>query len=130
MIGTFGKVVFTVSNTKIFTFQDFQRSGSAQWEEQEVIKRKPKLEFNGPGLESISFQMELMAKHGVNPRLEMEKLGAMRDTGQPAKLIIGGLPVGKYRWVIESLNESWKEIDSKGNVLSAGVNVALKEFAG
>ena len=128
MIGTFGKVVFSVSSDHVKTFDEFEKSGSAVWDSQEVIGGKPKQKFKGTELETISFSMFLDIFKGVKPRENIELLNEMRDKGKTEFLIIGGKPIGKHKWYISSTSESWTNIDNKGRLLQAKVSVTLKEF--
>lgn len=128
MIGTFGKVVFSVSSDHVKTFDEFEKSGSAVWDSQEVIGGKPKQKFKGTELETISFSMFLDIFKGIKPRENIELLNEMRDKGKTEFLIIGGKPIGKHKWYISSMSESWTNIDNKGRLLQAKVSVTLKEF--
>ena len=128
MIGALGDILFTVSINNVNTFQDFSRSSSGRWATHEVHMQKPKGEFLGPDLDSISFKMQLEATLGRNPRYDMEKIMEYSRNGQPLLLVIGGDAIGTYRWVVESVEQGYKNIDNKGNVLSAEVTVTLKEY--
>ncbi|CDX01306.1 Phage P2 GpU [Desulfitobacterium hafniense] len=127
-IGSFGDVVFEVSEKKTLTFTNFERKGSARWSDHEVLNYKPISEFMGPSLEEINFTILLKAELGTNPLKELERLRDMRDTGKVASLVIGEKPISQNQWSIQQLNESYKKIDSKGNVLSVEVNLTLKEY--
>lgn len=127
-IGSFGEIVFEVSPKKTLTFSEFQRSGSARWNEHEIIGLKPKSEFNGPGLEEISFTILLKAELGVNPSKQLTKLRNMRDTGKVSSFVIGGKPISNNYWSIQQLSESHKVVDNKGNILVAEVSITLKEY--
>lgn len=127
-IGSFGDVIFEVSPKKTKTFSEFERSGSARWNDHEIIGKKPKSEFEGPDLEEVSFTLLLKAELGINPKKELEKLRKMRDSGKVASFIIGGKPISQNYWSIRQLSESHKVVDNKGNLLSASVDVELKEY--
>lgn len=127
-IGSYGGVVFEVSTKKTKTFTDFERSGSARWNEHEIIGKKPKSEFVGPDLEEISFTILFKAELGINPVKELDKLRKMRDSGKVASFVLGGKPISQNYWSIQSLNESYKVVDHKGNLLEAEVEVNLKEY--
>lgn len=127
-IGSFGDIVFEVSNKRTQTFKEFERSGTARWNDHEIIRKKPKSEFSGPGLEEISMTILLKAELGINPNKQLEKLRKMRDTGKVAPFIMGGKPISQNYWSIQQLNESYKTVDSKGNILVAEVTMSLKEY--
>jgi phage protein U len=127
-IGSFGDIVFEVSNSRTKTFKDLERSGSARWDDHEIIGKKPKSEFIGPGLEEISFTILLKAELGINPIKELDKLRKMRDSGKVASFVIGGKPISQNYWSIQQTSESYKVVDRKGNILEAEVNIDLKEY--
>lgn len=128
-IGSYGDIVFEVSPKKVQTFNDFQRSSSSRWNEHEIIQKKPKSEFNGPGLEEISLTIKLSAFLGVNPSNQLEKLRKMNYTGKVASFILGGRPISQNYWSIQRMDESNHVFDNKGNILSVDVSLNLKEYA-
>lgn len=99
-IGTLGEVVFTVSYDLVRTFQDYKRNSSARLQTHEIIGKKPVTEFLGPGLDSISFAIDLSAFKGVNPKEEAEKLRKIMQNGEYVNLVIAGSPVSNNKWVI------------------------------
>ncbi|MCT8975488.1 phage tail protein [Clostridium sp. CX1] len=127
-IGSFGEIVFEVSEKITQTFSNLKRSGSVRWAEHEVNQKKPISEFIGAELEEISFDILLKAELGVNPSKQLEKLREIRDTGKVDYFIIGGKPVSQNYWYIQQMSEAYNVIDSNGNILSAEVNVTLKEY--
>ena len=82
-------MVFTSSSNLVRTFSDLRQRNGARYAEHEVIGKKPKLEFVGPGLEEISFKVQLMRELGVDPDKELKVLQEMRDKGEAALLIFG-----------------------------------------
>ena len=69
MIGTLGrKIIFEVSDNRVLTFESMSREVSGRWTEHEVLGVKPKAEFLGPGLQTISLTIHLSAALGVKPR--------------------------------------------------------------
>ena len=128
MIGTLGEVVFEVSASKVKTFDSMKRSGSGRWATHEIIGQKPVMEFLGPGIEQISFNMRFDVFLGINPSDELVVLRQMRDAGEAVTLILEGQPVTDNLWVIESLSEDYPAIDNTGRILIANVDVNLKEY--
>ena len=126
MIGSFGKIVFEVSTTRVRTFDGFARKGSAAFAEHGVLDGKPRLQHTGSVLDQISFTMRLDIGLGTNPAEEIEKLRMIKDRGNEQKLIIGGKVLGDF--VMISLDETWTRLDGKGRLITAHVNIELKEF--
>lgn len=128
MIGSFGSLIFTTSTNLLRTFDNFQRTSSARWANQEIIGGKVKSQYLGPGQDSITFDMTFDVSMGLNPRLEIGRLTSMCRDGVVNSLIIGGLPFGFNKWYIEQLGQNWRTFDNRGNLLSGSVNVTLKEY--
>lgn len=129
MIGSLGPVVFEASTKRIRTFDDFKRSGSGRWATHDIALKKPKKQFLGPGTEQISFSVKLDVSLGVNPESELFILRFIRDNGIAVPLILNGKPISPgVQWVIESASESWTNVDSKGRLLTAQVELTLSEY--
>ena len=130
-IGYMGSVVFVVSREYLLTPSDFQRSGEARWAEHDLILRKPVSQFKGPGLEKLSFRIQLRSDHGniiVSPMEKLETLRQMRDTGAVFPLVIGGKPVTQNYWRIDSLSEGNNYFNAMGKLIQTDVTVNLTEY--
>ena len=127
-IGSLGKVVFETSEKKIRTFFDLKRSASARIGTHDLIGKKPRLEFVGPGLEQISMNVRLDVSLGLNPVDELKVLREMRDKGEIVKFILNGEPVTENYWLIEQISEDHKQIDNKGRLLIADLSITMKEY--
>lgn len=128
LIGSFGDVIFEVSSERMRTFHDFSRSASARWATHEIMRYKPALEFLGPDLDTISFQMRFETAFGVDPKLEMDKLLRMCRSGQAEQLIIGGSVMGYHQWVCDSIRQNWQKVDGRGRIIVGVVEVTLIEY--
>lgn len=126
MLGTFGDVTFEVSEERVRSWRDFQRSGKARWASHELVQDKPVLQHVGPDLEEIKFSVRFDVAQGLNPAAEIDKLRKMRDAAEPQTLTIGGHPLGKF--ALESLDESHNWFDNRGGLLGASVSLSLKEY--
>lgn len=128
VIGSYGEIVFEVSDKRKQTFRDFERNGSARWDNHAIHLLKPISEFNGPELEQISLVVTLKVEHGVNPVKQLEKLRKMRDTGKVASFILGGKPISQNDWKLQSMAETNQRIDNKGNIMGVDVSLQLEEY--
>lgn len=128
VIGSYGEIVFEVSTDKIQTYKDFQRTNGPRWQEHAIIGQKPILEFEGPGVDAISFNVVLRADFGVNPEEQLVKLRKFARWGQKALFIRGNQPISTNYWVIDNLVEKHRNIDNLGNVLTIEVELNLKEY--
>lgn len=127
-IGYMGSIVFTVAKMYLVTPSEFQRSGQSRWEEHDLILSKPVSQFKGPGLEKLTFKIQLRSDHGATPAYKLRTLRRMRDTGEVFPLIIGGRPVTQNYWRLDSLSEENNYYDSTGKLIQSTANVSLTEY--
>lgn len=128
-IGNWGKVVtFSVNAKKILTFNNFKREVSGRWTYHNILDKKPRGEFTGPGSATITMDITLSAEHGIKPKAVIKKLEKAAEKGQVEYLYIGGKKVGKKKVGIESLSESWDEVWNKGELVRAKLTVKFAEY--
>lgn len=127
LTGLFGKVPFVSSSAVVYTFKDLSVSRSARWATHEIIGKKPKLEYIGPGLTEVSFNIQLNSSLGTPPLVALIMLKKMLEKKQPERLLIGPAYLGKF--VIESIGEERKYHNNFGICVSAEVSITLKEAA-
>lgn len=128
VIGSFGEIVFEVSDKKIQTYDEFQRTNEPRWQEHAILGQKPVLEFEGPGIDPITFTVLLRAELGINPEEQMVKLRKFARWGQKALFIRGNKPISTNYWVIKKLSETHKNIDNQGNVMTIEAQLELLEY--
>ena len=127
-IARWGSIVFSVNSKKLFSFQDMERSYSAQWEEHPIIGKRPKLEFMGPAMDEIKIEVILDAGLGVKPRATMKKFREAAKKGKVYYFYVGGRKVAKYKFYIASGTEHWKMIWNRGELVSATAEITFKEY--
>jgi len=93
-----------------------------------VIMGKQSLEFTGPNIESVSYEMLFHSHLGVVPIDEVKKLREMRDTGVADYLILDGEPQGSDKWVITDISEKWEHMDPDGSPHIILATVNMKEY--
>ena len=111
MIGSFAGISFSVSESRVQTFSEMTRETASRWNTHEVIGAKPKQEFLGPDLDSMSFS---------------KRLRQFCSDGEVDNLIIGGQNFGEY--LIESVSETYNVVNNRGEIVQASVDVSLKEY--
>lgn len=127
-IGSFGNLVFSVSDRTVKTFDGMSWDFSADYATHDRHIKADLLEYMGPGIEGISFSMVLSAFLGVNPLKEIKKLREMVKEGHAERLVIGGKVYGSYKWVMQKGTVDFQRFDNTGNLLAAKVKVTLKEY--
>lgn len=128
-VGSYADVVFEVSEKKALFFSNFKRTKKARWEVHDVIDRKPIPEFMGVGQDELTIDVTLRAELGINPKKELKKLEKIIEKGTAYYFILGGKPISKNKWYLESYEESHDVIDNRGNSLHVTVILQLKEYA-
>ena len=130
MIGTLGpNLIFTVSDDYVLTFDGMTRDVSSRWATHETPGVKPRAEFLGPGLQSVSLPITLSASLGVKPRLMLDVVEQMVETGDSEYLILGYRPVGKNRFRVTASSETWDVIYNQGELARAKLTLTLEEYA-
>ena len=129
MIGTLGKkIIFEVSANKVLTFSKLERTAAGNWESHARIGQKPKSEFTGPALQSISMEITLDAALGVKPRATIDALVEMAETGDAEMLVIGNAPVSKNPWKITTMTDTWDTVFNGGELAKALLSLTLEEY--
>lgn len=126
LIGSLGNTIFACSKIYLKTFNNFNKDNSYRWIEHNIIRNKPKLQFDGVNLESIKFNIILDAIYNVNPTAAAKELKENANLGKKLKLIIGNEVLGDY--VVESISEQHKRYTALGNVTKIDLSIQLKEY--
>lgn len=127
-VGTFGPIVFEVSDRRVLTFTDLKQTVSAQYSDHKLINHKPKKEYIGAGLRSIKFTMTLDATLGVRPKKMLTDLEYMTESGYADYLVIGSKAIGDGRFCITSISEAWDAVYSGGDLVKATVEISMEEY--
>lgn len=129
-IGTLGDIVFSVSRSKVKTFDGLKWESSAKYATHDRHLKDVLLEYTGTDADTISFTMLFSSYLGVNPMAEITKLLNAERSGKVMRLVIGSKAYGKNKWVITKTSKDLETFDKRGSLLVAKVNVSLKAYAG
>lgn len=67
-VGCWGtSIVFSTSDYRILTFTGFTRQTSSEWATHSRLGAKDQAEFMKPGLQKVSFKINLNAMNGIRP---------------------------------------------------------------
>ena len=129
MIGYFGMdIIFETSDQRILTFSGLKQEIASRWGSHELIGVKPKTEYIGPGLDTISFTVDLNGNNGVKPRTEMDLWLVKARDGVAETFVIGDKPLGADRWIVKSVSQAWNTVFNRGELFSCKVDVTLEEY--
>lgn len=127
-IGSFGDLVFSVSDKTVRTFDSMSWEFSADYATHDRHIKADLLEYIGPSIETISFSMVFSVFLGVNPLKEIRRLHNMVQSGYAQRLIIGGNVYGTYKWVMQKGTVDLRRFDRQGELWAATAKVTLKEY--
>ena len=128
-VGNWGSTItFTVSSDEVLTFSGFQRNVSSRWKDHGIINSKPRSEYTGAGLSTISMNVLLSAADGVNPRETIELLEAAAEQGMVDYIFVGGKKVGTNKMRLDSMSETWDRIIDHGRLAMATLNLSFSEY--
>jgi Phage protein U len=128
MIGYFGNFIFEVSDEKVYTFNAFKLDASARYNSHEIVGEKPKTEYSGPNLETISLTIALNGNYGLKPKDEMLKWIAMAESGAANYLFIGEQVLGQDQWIVKSVSETWDTFFNGGELFAGKIDVVFEEY--
>lgn len=127
-IGSFGDVVFTVSNDKILTFSGLSGSSGADWATHDIVGGKPKSQYIGPKLRKYDLEIELNAQYGVRPRAMLERLQAMAEGSAVHHLIVGNAPLARNPFKLTEVSDEWETIMNRGELVRCKVKITVEEY--
>jgi len=125
-VGSFGQVVFQVSEEALALVRDLRRKTAARVEEHQVVGAKPRLEFIAPELDETVFKVFWSISFGVRPRTEIRRLREVCEAGVAHRLIMGGENFGKY--LLTEMQEHWLRGGPGGEPIVAEAALTLKEY--
>lgn len=102
--------------------------GTADYAEHALLQGKPKLQWIGEGLDELTFELALHASL-VDPEEQLRKLKTAKAVHDPLPYVLGS---GDYRgiYVITALDVTTRKTDGNGRLLSALINITLREYTG
>jgi hypothetical protein len=130
LVGTFGVLVFEASGRRVHTFSDLKVATENRFAQHDVHLEMPILEFVGPGLAQVTFNMNFNKQWGSDPIVSLLILRAYLKWGFISPLLVGMRPVtiGFNLFVCTAVAEEHKFFDSNGALFGAAVEVTLKEY--
>lgn len=107
-------------------FDGLSASKKIEYAEHATIEGKPKLQYIGEALETITIKLSLHTDF-CNPAEELKKIKEAASRYEPLPFVFGnGLYKGNY--VIEEINETLQQTFSDGTVISIEAELKLKEW--
>lgn len=127
-MGSWGHFIFKVSSKTIMAPQDIARSAGSNWAMHNTIGGKPKAQYQGPALRSVTCKIQLRADFGVKPRQQLDQLANMAELRYAWPLIIGGKQLAKNPFRLTGVSETWNTVYNGGELFSAEVALTFEEY--
>lgn len=127
MVGCYGDIVFEVSDKKLLTFSDLARKGKAEWAKHKILNHKPRSEFLGSDLDTLTFTINYSIWQGVFPQTEMNRWWHKKRRGAEEFFVIGHWALGMNKWAVADISNPIEVILNDGRILKASVDITLEE---
>lgn len=126
-LGSFGKVVFRVSQDNILTPTQVGITVSARHKKHSRIGAVDITEFETRQLKKISLPIKLY-RDLCNIKSTLRELTRICEEGEHYPLILARDKIGKHNFCIESFSYSYSKTDGIGEPLVVDVNLSLEEY--
>ncbi len=124
-IGALGDIAFEFSEDFSNSIDELRRQRTWKYAEHEIVSGKSKLQSLGRQLDVIAFSGRFLDSFCV-PLTEITRLADAADNEEPLPFAVGDEAFGDF--VVESITETWKEVDGDGNPRVIEFDIALKEY--
>lgn len=124
-LGSFGDIVFEVSDSRVRTFKDLQQQKRGRYSVINVANHEQLLQYEGKALQEVSFTIQLHHRF-CDPMAEIDLLRMMVEEHQAYSLIVGGFMVGEF--VLEEMGSNWETVAKNGVITMAEGQLKLKEY--
>ena len=126
-LGSFGKVVFRVSQDNILTPTQVGITVSARHKKHSRIGAVDITEFETRQLKKISLPIKLY-RDLCNVKSTLRELTRICEEGEHYPLILARDKIGKHNFCIESFSYSYSKTDGIGEPLVVDINLSLEEY--
>lgn len=124
-LGCLGDIVFEVSERHINAMSELKRERRWSYAEHEIIKGKARLQMLGRQLDTVTIAGRFVHWF-CKPLLEIKRLEEEAEKKEPLVLVMSDETLGEF--VIESITETWKEVDNEGNPRVIEFEMTLREY--
>lgn len=127
---SFGYQNFRADIKQIYTPNGISLEFGKELETQGTTGKKPISYLKSINLIKIGFRLHLSRRLGVGVESKIDAWKTMAENNIPYAFLIGGKPVSKNRFVCKSVKADIKEIDKKGVIITAVLDITVEEYAG
>lgn len=127
-IGTFGDLLFEVSDETVLTVRDMSYNMSMRWAKHQRHNWSDRVEFIAPDAETITLNIPVGFPVGVDPEDVLIPLRKMARAGEHHVLTLGNKVYGDYHWSITNIAYTPEYHSSEGDVIHANISLSLIEY--
>lgn len=126
-LGSFGKVVFRVSENNVLTPKGYSITNSHKVNKHERLSAEEISEFKNRELKKISMEIKLIYSL-VNVKSTLKELSRITEEGESYPLILGRTQIGKNNFRLQNFTLDIKKTDGLGNPLIAECKLNFEEY--
>lgn len=126
-LGSFGKVVFRVSENNVLTPKDYKITEGHKTNKHERLSAEEITEFKNRELKKISMEIKLVYSL-VNIKSTLRELSRITEEGENYPLILGRTQIGKNNFRLSSFSQEIKKTDGMGNPLIVNCSLSFEEY--
>lgn len=126
-IGSFGKIIFTVSSLKVLSPNDYKIDRGAKRKKHSIINNPDITQFQGRELINVSFGIKLIYSL-VNIEQARERLAKYINEGHHFPLILSGKKIGENTFMLTKYSEKVTRTDRVGTPLVVELDVSFEEY--
>ena len=125
---SWGELTLAIDSAQRATFTDWQRKASYKTETKENGTSWPKTSNKGPELGTISLNVLLMRRMGVDVRATLDGWISACNSGKADVLKVGGARIGQNKWQLRSVEEKEVIFDAGIKPAQALMSVTFQEY--
>lgn len=123
-VGSFGGFSFL----RRYGLTNFSMQSTLATEPQNQTGRKPSTIVDGPDLQSVQFDLRLSRALAVDPDAIIKELQSLLDAQSPRQLVMGGMVLGSYRWLLKSVSVTDAVHSADGGIVYCSVSLTFEEY--
>ena len=129
-ICSFGHENFVADIKQIYTPKDLSFSFGKSTEKQGTTGKKPIAYITEINLITVPFKIHLSRRLGVDVWAKIEAWKKMAEGKDTYAFTIGGKYLTQNRFSVQSVSVDAKEINKKGEIVTADLSITIEEYAG
>lgn len=127
-VGSFGPVVFEVTDKKVFTPDSRSRTNTSNWATHDRIEGKSRSQYLSPGLTQVQYKVRIRADMGMRPQATIDLLHTLAQSRQVYPLFMGGVPQAPNPFKLKECQEDDSLRLPTGELFSCEATLSFEEY--